>query len=116
MADDDKSTVNLSVTHAELERHAWTKFRPKVLAARTMADAVALAMDAPAVGAPSYPLYANLATFLTTLAPPAEAGPAERVLYAELVGRLVESDSLSEEAAAPCLARLKAARDETPSV
>lgn len=107
MTDDDKSTVNLSVSQAMLEQHAWKKFRPRVLAARTLADAMALAMDVPAVGAPSYPFYANLATFLTTLVPPAEAGPAERELYSELVVRLVASDSLTEEAAGPCLARLK---------
>lgn len=109
----NKTTVDLNVNWATLEKHAWEKFVPKLAAVQTMADVRALLADAPPPGTPSSRFYANLADFLLTSHPPQESDSAERDQYVGLVERLEASGSLDAGVATASLAILRGAREKS---
>ncbi len=107
----NKTTVNLDVDWAALEKHAWEKFRPRFDAIRTVEDVRALLAEAPPLGSPSSRYYSNLAEFLLMFRAPADAGADERFLYAQSVERLDVAGALGAGIASASLATLRCPED-----
>jgi hypothetical protein len=72
----------------EADRREWERFRPRLEAAQTLADALRLAADTPRSDEPGRRYYSNLSFFLQTFIVPDGSSHEERALYLQLVRRL----------------------------
>ena len=91
---------------ASAEADAWREFQRKLADAGLMQEAWALVEDGPPKNAPGSVYYLNLGAFLEDFRAPDSSSPAERIVYAEFVERLVMNGVFRPELAAPILVAL----------
>jgi hypothetical protein len=88
-----KTADERSQERYEAEQRAWDKFRPKLAALNSYADAVALAKSAPPHSDPGRPHYSNLGFFLQHLDVPHGSNATERNLYLQLL-QIIDAEGL----------------------
>jgi hypothetical protein len=93
----------------EADRQAWERFRPKLAAVQSFAEALTLLGEAVTPDAPGRRYYSNLGFFLHTFAPPAGANALELAEYLRLIAVFDAEGALKDGARATVEANLRSA-------
>ena len=96
----------------ETERRVWEKFRPKLEAAQSFADALKLVAETVPPDSPGRRYYSNLGFFLQSFTPPGGSNYAEKTLYLQFIQRLDSAGELKPGARETVEQALRRAMEE----